>query len=61
MHPLILFYSAENVTERGMYGFMNRTIEGTPSEQQEYFQDRRNLIEERKNSKDGFDSDQLYQ
>ena len=40
------FYSAENVTERGMYGFMNRTIEGTPSEQQEYFQDRKNLIEE---------------
>ncbi len=40
------FYSAENVTERGMYGFINRTIEGTPSEQQEYFQDRKNLIEE---------------
>jgi len=40
------FYSPENVTERGMYGFINRTIDGTVSEQQEEFQRRKDLIEE---------------
>ena len=40
------FYSPENVTERGMYGFINRTVEGTPAEQQEEFQRRKDLIEE---------------
>ena len=40
------FYSPENVTERGMYGFINRTIEGTPAEQQVEFQRRKDLIEE---------------
>jgi len=40
------FYSPENVTERGMYGFINRTIEGTPAEQQEEFQRRKDLVVE---------------
>ena len=40
------FYSPENVTERGMYGFINRTIEGTPAEQQVEFQRRKDLIVE---------------
>lgn len=40
------FYSPENVTERGMYGFINRTIEGTPAEQQVEFQRRKDLVVE---------------
>ena len=40
------FYSPENVTERGMFGFLNRTVVGTEAKQQEYFADRKNLIEE---------------
>jgi len=40
------FYSPENVTERGMYGFINRTIMGTESEQQVEFQRRKDLVRE---------------
>ena len=40
------FYSPENVTERGMYAFVNRTIVGTESQQQEEFGRRKGLVEE---------------
>jgi len=40
------FYSPENVTERGMYAFVNRTIVGTESQQQEEFGRRKGLVKE---------------